>query len=437
MDSKIIKKEGNKIILKIEIDKDKVNGKLREVYNDISYQVKIPGFRKGKIPRNILNLHLGKEYFYGKSAESLIQESYSGAIKEVNIEPIDQPEIKIVQNKEDMPLIYEATVQVRPEVKLGSLEGITIEKKNTKVKKSDVEDEIKRIQESQAKLKVVKERTTKEGDFVIIDSEGYVNGKVIKGSKFEKQLIQLGKNTIPEISKQLLDCSPGDEKEVKVIIPEDDKNKDMAGKEVTYKVKIHEIKEKELPRLNDDFAKIVGNYKSLDELKKNIKENLEKKAETMSKDNYEYELLEKVASVCKVEIPEVLIKREIDYMMKNLESDLKSKNISLKDYYKTIKVDEKKLREEYRSTAEQRIKKELILDKIAKEEKIEVDDKEIKEKINDIAKEIKQDPLKVEATFKKNDNIDGLKERIKRERIIDLLSKKINIKNTKKEDKSK
>jgi len=433
----IMKKKENEVKLKIETDKLEVNSNLDRVYNDISYQIKIPGFRKGRIPKNILNLHLGKEYFYDKTAEKLIPECYLEAVNKNNIKPINQPEIKVIQIEEDKPLIFEATVQVKPEVKLGSFDEISIQIEDVKVTNTDVNNEIKRIQENFSELKVVKNRKAKKGDFLVVNSEGYIQGKVVEGSKVEKQIIQLGKNMPPEFNKKLIGCSGGDEKEIKVLVPSDVKDKKIADKEIKYKVNIIEIKEKELPELNVDFIKTVGNYKTLDDFKKDIKDKLEKQIETVNKDNYERKLLEKVTDICEVKVPKVLIEREVEYMMKSLEDDLKSKDLSLQDYYKSIKTDEEKVKKEYEIVAEKRIKQELVLDKISQVENIQVTEKEVKDKIKTIAKEMKQDPLKVEATFKKNNNLDGLKESIKREKIIDFLNDKIKIINSKKEVKSK
>jgi len=433
----IKKQKENEVKLKIEMDKIKVNSSLDKVYNDTSYKVKIPGFRKGRIPKNILNLHLGKEYFYEKTAEKLIPDCYREAINENNIQPINQPEIKVIQMEEDKPLIFEATVQVRPEVKLGSFDKISIQKEDVKVTNTDVNNEIKRIQENFAKLKVVKDRKAKKGDFLVINSAGYIEGKEMEGSKVEKQIIQLGENIPPEFNKKLTGCSAGDEKEIKISAPKDVKDKKIAAKEIIYKVKIVEVKERELPELNEDFVKTAGNFKNLDDFKNDVKDKLAKQIETLNKNNYERKLLEKVTDICEVKVPKVLIEREIEYMMKSLEDDLKSKDLSLKDYYNSIKTDEEKLKKEYEIVAEKRIKQELVLDKISEVEKIQVTEKEVKDKIKTIAKEIKQEPLKVEATFKRNNNLDGLKENIKREKIINFLNSKIKIVNTKKEVKTK
>jgi len=430
----IKKQKENEVKLKIETDKLEVNRNLDKVYNEVSYQIKIPGFRKGRVPKNILNLHLGKEYFYDKTTEKLIPECYLEAINKNNIHPINQPEIKVIQIEEDKPLIFEATVQVKPEVKLGSFDKISIQTEDIKVTGSDVNNEIRRIRGNLSKLKVVKDRKAKKGDFLVINSQEYIEGKAIERSKVEKHIIQLGENILPEFNKKLIGCSAGDEKEIKILVSRDVKDKKIAGKEIKYTVKIIEIKERELPELNVDFVKTVGNYKNLDDFREDIKEKLEKQVEMVNKNNYESKLLEKVTDICEVKVPKVLIEREVEYMMKSLEDDLKSKDLSLQDYCKSINTDEEKVKKEYEIVAEKRIKQELVLDKISQVENIQVTEKEVEDKIKTIAKELKQDPLKVEATFKKNNNLDGLKESIEREKIIDFLNKKVNMK---KEVKSK
>ncbi|HZK11020.1 MAG TPA: trigger factor, partial [Atribacterota bacterium] len=366
-------------------------------------------------------------------AEKLVPDCYLEAVEKMNIQPIDKPEIKVIQIEEDKPFIFEATVQVRPEVKLGSFDKISIQKEDIKVTDSDVKNEITRIRENLAKLIIVKNRKAKKSDFLVINSKGYIEGKEIEGSKVEKQMIQLGENIPPEFNNKLIDCSAGDEKEINILVPEDAKDKKISGKEIKYKVKIIEIKEKELPELNEDFLKTVGNYKTIDEFNKDIKDKLEKQVEMINNNNYEHKLLEKVTDICEVKVPKVLIEREVEYMMKTLEDDLKSKDLSLQNYYESIKTDEEKVKKEYEIVAEKRIKQELVLDEISRVEKIQVTDEEVKDRIQTIAKEMKQDPLKVEATLNKNNNLDGLKESIKSDKIISFLNNKIKIITSKKE----
>jgi len=434
---KIKKQENDEVVLEVEVEKTEVNTELVKTYNDLSYKVKIPGFRKGKIPRNILEMHLGKEYFYEKTSEELIEKTYYDAIKQSKIEPIDRPKIKVIQSEEDKPLIYEITVKVKPEVKMGSFDKINVKKETVKVSDKDVDIELLKIQDSQAKLVIVKDAKAKEGNFLMIDSESFVDGKPLKDAKMSKQLIELGKNIPPEINKQLIGSSVGEEKDILIKIPKESEDKELAGKDITYKIKVLEIKEKELSEINDDFAKKFGKYENLDEFKESIKNSLKDRAESISKNKYETELINKVEEVCEVKLPEVLVDREVNYMIKTLEEDLKVKNISLEDYLISIKADESQLKKEYKIAAEKRVKKELILDKIAKDQNIKTSEEELKKKIEEIAKDVKQDPIKVEATFKKNNNLDGLRETIRREKIFEYISQQINKNTSKKEVKSK
>jgi len=433
----IKKQENDEVVMEVEVEESEVKAELNKTFNDLSYKVKIPGFRKGKIPRNILEMHLGKEYFYEKTAEELIDKTYYDAVTQSKIEPIDRPNVKIVQIEEGKPLVYEITVKVKPEVKIGPLDKIEVKKETVKILQKDIDEELSRMMESQAKLNNIEGAKAKEGHFLVIDSESFVDGKPLKEGKMSKQLIELGESNSPEINKALIGSSVGDEKDVVIKIPKDSQDKELAGKDVTYKVKILEIKEKELPEINDDFIKKFGNYNNVDEFKEAIKENLKNRAENINKNNYERELINKVAEASEVKVPDVLIDREVDYMIKTLEDDLKTKNITMEDYLKNINADQNKLKKEYRIVAEKRVKQELVIDKIAKEQNIEIKEEEVKKKIEEIAKDIKQDPVKVEATFKKNNNYGGLKETIRREKIFAYISNNIKKSTAKKEVKSK
>ena len=269
---KIKKQENNEVVLEVEIEASEVKTEFNKTLNDLSYKVKIPGFRKGKIPHNILEMHLGKEYLYEKTAEELIDKTYYNAIKQSEIEPIDRPNVKVIKIEEGKPFTYEVTVKVMPVVKIGSFDKIIVKKEAVKITKKDVDRELLRFQESQSKLINIKDRKAKEDDFLLIDSESFVDGELLKDGKMSNQLIELGKNNSPEINTQLLGSSIGEEKDVVIKIPKDSKDKELAGKDITYKIKILEIKEKELPEINDELIVKLGNHKNLDEFKKSIKD---------------------------------------------------------------------------------------------------------------------------------------------------------------------
>ncbi len=422
------KREKNIIEVKVTMEPDKVDEAFKDIYHDFSQRVKIPGFRTGRIPINILEMNLGKEYINQQVAEKLIKESYSKAIEESELDPINAPKVDLIQIEKDKPFIYKITLELRPEFEIPALNDITLEKKQIKITEKEIEEELEKIRDSHAKLKEVKDRESKIGDFLILDYEILLNGKPLENSKKEKQIIQLGERTLPEFNKNLSGIKPDTEKEIKVKFPENINDKELAGKEVIYKVKVSEIKEKELPDLDDDFAKSVsGNYQKLDDLKEHIKKQLKEQAKYEAEREFQDLLMEKVSEKCVFEVPEVLIERQLENMFNNLKEDLKIRNMTIEDYYKLIKADEEKVKKEYRLIAEKQIKQELIIDKIIQGDKITATDEEVNKKIEEIAESTNQKPLKVRAMFEKNKTLENLKEQIKREKVIEVLSGQIKV----------
>ncbi|MFA6711688.1 MAG: trigger factor, partial [Candidatus Caldatribacteriota bacterium] len=361
-------------------------------------------------------------------AERLIKESYSKAIEESELDPIDVPKVDLLQIEKDKHFIYKITLELKPEFEIPPLDDISLEKKHIEITDKEVEEELEKIRESHARLKAVEDRESRTGDFLVLDYEIFLNDKPLENSKKEKQIVQLGERTLPEFNKNLVGIKPDTEKEIKVKYPEDINDKELAGKEAVYKVKVSEIKEKELPDLDDDFAKSVGaDYQKLDDLKEHIKKQLNEQAKYEAEREFQDLLMEKVSEKCIFEVPEVLIEKQLENMFHNLEEDLKIRNMTLEDYYKMIKADEEKVKKEFRVIAEKQIKQELIIDKIIQDDKITAADEEVNKKIEEIAESTNQKPLKVRAMFEKNKTLDNLKEQIKREKVIEILSGKIKV----------
>lgn len=421
------KKENNKIIITVTVESDIVQQEFNNTYRELSQKVKIPGFRAGRIPTNILEMNLGKEYIDHQVAEKLIKDSYNEAIDKSELNPINVPNIDLVQIDKDKPFIYKMNLEVKPEFDLPKLDDITVEKTIPKVTEKEIGNDLEKIRENQGKLKEVSDRESKMGDFLVIDFETFVDNAPLKDGKKEKQMIQLGDKTPPEFNNNLVGLKAGDEKEIKIKAPEDISDKNVAGKEIIYKVKISDIKEKELPPLDDEFAKSAGEYKSLDELKQHIKKQLEEKAKYQAENEFSEKLMEKVAEKCKVEVPEVLIDKQVERMISNLEEDLKNRNMTLEQYYKIIQADEEKVKKEYRTIAEKQVKKELIIDKIIEDDKISATEEDLNKKIEEIAESTNQKTLKVRAMLEKNRTLDNLKEQIKIDKVIEKLSKQVKI----------
>ncbi len=421
------KKDKNKVEVLVTVEQEKVQEEFNNTYRELSQKVKIPGFRTGRIPINILEMNLGKEYIEHQVAEKLIKNSYTEAIDESKLDPIDVPKIDLVQIEKEKPFIYKMILEVKPEIEIPKLDDISIEKKQPKITEKEIKEDLENIRESHAKLKAVENRESKMGDFLVIDYESFVNGEPIPDGKKEKQMIQLGDKIPPEFNNNLVGLKPGDEKEIAMKIPEDIKDEKLAGKEITYRVRLSDIKEKELPDLDDNFAKNAGEYQNLEELKEHVKKQLTERAKYQAENDFAEELMEKVAEKCQFEVPEVLIDKQVNNMMNNLKEDLKKRNMSMEDYYNTIKADESKVKQEYRVLAEKQIKKELIIDKIIEDDKITATDEDVKNRIEEIAESTNQKPLKVRAMFEKNKTLDNLKEQIKRDKVIDILSKKVKV----------
>lgn len=424
---KKIKQEKNKIEIQVTVESDKTNEVFKDTYHQLSRKVKVPGFRTGRIPINILEMNLGMEYINHQVAEKLIEDSYTEALEKSELEPIDIPKVDIVQIEKGKPFIYKMNIEVKPEFTLPSLEKLSIEKKKPEVTEKEIEEELERIRDFHAKLNVVEDRKSEMGDFLMVDYEAFHKDNLLPDSKQENQLIQLGDRIIPEFKEKLVGVKPGEEKEIKVKIPENAEDKKIAGEEIVYKVKINALKEKELPKLDDDFAKSVGDYQKLTDLKEHIKKQLNEQKKYESEREFEDLLMDNVSEKCSFEVPEVLIEKQLENMMKNLEEDLKARNMSLADYYKIIKTNEEKVRSEYRLIAEGQVKKELIIDKVIQDDKITATEDDVDKKIAEIAESTNQKSLKVRAMFEKNRTLDNLKEQIKRGKAIAKLSQMVKI----------
>ena len=419
--------EKNKVEVEVTVEQEQVEQAFKGIYRELSQKVKIPGFRSGRVPENILEMNLGKEYLNHQVAERLIKDSYTKAIEDSKLDPIDVPKIDLVQIEKGKPFIYKMVLEVKPDFAIPALDDITIEKKKPEITELEVEKELEKIRENYSKLKPVEDRESRIGEFLIVDYEAFLDDKPLKNSKREKQLIQLGERAPHEFNKNLVGLKPGDEKEVTIKFPENHPDKQIAGKEIIYQVKLSEIKVKELPEIDDNLAKSVGDYQTLEELKEHIRKQLTEQAKYEAEREFYESLMEKVAEKCNFEVPEVLIEKQLENMIKDLEEDLKERNISLTDYYQMIKADEDKVKKEFRVIAEKQIKRELIIDKIIQDDKITATEEDVNKKIEEIAESTNQKPLKVRAMFEKNDSLDNLKEQIKREKAMAILSQKVKI----------
>jgi trigger factor len=381
------KLEGNTGVLTVEVSAEKVNEGLTAAFNKVVKTVNVPGFRKGKMPRPMFEKRFGVESLYQDALDILLPEAYGSAIDETGIEPIDRPEIDIEQMEKGKELIFKATVQVKPEVTLGEYKGLEVEEVDTTVTDEDVAKELETLQNRQAELVVKEEGTAELGDTVVLDFEGFVDGEAFEGGKAENHSLELGSGSfIPGFEEQLVGVATGESKEVEVTFPEEYHAAELAGKPAVFKVTIHEIKGKELPALDDEFAKDVDDeVETLDALKEKIRTRLEDSKKHEAEHHVRDSLVEKAAENAQVEIPEVMVTSEVNRMLQEFEQRLQMQGMNLELYFQFSGQDENALREQMKEEAVNRVRVALTLEAIVKAENIEVTDEEVNAELEKMA----------------------------------------------------
>ena len=380
-------KNNNELKLEFTIESKIFEDGIATVFKKNAKYFNVPGFRKGKVPMHIAEKHYGVEMFYEDAFNEVVPEIYDKEIKENNLEVVSKPDIDIVQMEKGKDLIFTAIVQTKPDVKLGDYKGIELKKVEYKVTAKDVEHELSHMAEKNARVITVEDRATKEGDIAVIDFEGSVDGVPFDGGKAEKHELELGSHSFIEgFEDQVVGMKIGEEKDVNVTFPEEYFSKDLAGKPAVFKVKLHEIKAKELPKIDDEFAKDVSEFDTIAELKADIKKNLEHQNKHKAEHEMEDAAIEKVCKNAKVEIPSGMIENEIDAMEDDLNRRLTYQGVNLEQYLKMMNKTRDAFREEMKPQAEVSIKTRLVLEAISKDAKIKVTDKELNEKIAELAK---------------------------------------------------
>jgi trigger factor len=383
--------EKNKVVLNVEVDADQVAAALDRAFKKVVAKVNIPGFRKGKVPRQIFEARYGVESLYQDALDILLPESYVKAIEETKIEPVDRPDVEVEQFGKGQALIYKATVTVKPEVQLGEYKGIEVPQADTNVTEEEVAAELKRLQERHAELVAVEEGAAEKGDIAVIDFDGYLDGEPIEGGKAEKYSLELGSGSfIPGFEDQVVGMAKGEEKDIKVTFPEDYHAEQLKGKEVVFKVKLHDIKRKVLPELDDEFAKDVSEFDTLDEFKADIVKKLQERKERESKEKREELVVEKAASNAEVEIPDVMISNEVDRMYNDFANRMKMQGLTLDMYLQLTGQDEAAVKEQMRPDAEKRIRNDLVLEAIAKAESITATEEEIDKELDRLAEQFQR-----------------------------------------------
>ena len=396
--------EKNMVKLVIESTAEEFEAGLNKAYNKDKNKISIPGFRKGKAPRKMIEQMYGAEVFYEDAANAIIPEAYATAAEESKLEIVSQPKISVVQLEKGKPFIFAAEVAVKPEVELGTYKGVEVEKADTEVTDADVEEELKKVQEQNSRTVTVEDRAVKDGDMTVIDFEGFVDGVAFEGGKGENYPLTIGSHSfIDNFEEQLIGMNIGEEKEINVTFPEEYHAEELKGKPATFKVSVKEIKEKQLPELDDDFAQDVSDFDTLAEYKEDLKKTISVRKENEAKAKKEDEAIAKIVETSKMDIPEAMINTQVNRMVEDFAQRLQQQGLTMDQYFQFTGMTAEKMTEELKPQALKRIQTRLVLEAIVKAENIEISDEKIDEEIQKMAESYKMEAEKLKEFMGENE----------------------------------
>ena len=388
MNVKMEKIETNVVKLEITVEPEKFAEAMKKSYNKNVKNFNIPGFRKGKAPMNIIKKYYGESALFEDAINFCCDATYPAALEENSIKPVDYPEIDIVQIGEGKEFIYTAKIVVVPEVKLGEYKGIEVKKSLYPVKEEEIATQIESMQQKNSRVEIKEDGTIEKGDMAIIDFKGYIDGAAFEGGEGTDFSLEIGSGTfIDTFEDQLIGLKKDESKKVNVSFPAEYGREDLNGKAVCFDVTVKEVKVKEVPALDDEFAKEVSEFDTIAELKADLAKKIEEANKAREEREYEDAVIDAVCGNATVEIPEVMVTKEVDVMIKDLEMRLKYQGLDLETYYQYTNNTEDKVREFMKETAEKRVKSELVITKIAKEEAVQASEEELREKAIEMAKQ--------------------------------------------------
>ncbi|MCK4777292.1 MAG: trigger factor [Actinomycetia bacterium] len=434
MEVKTEELEKNRVKLEIEVPVDKVEKEIKGMYKEVSKKVTIPGFRKGKVPKEVLDVQVGKEEIRKEALEKMMPIFYEKAIKDNKVKVIDKPKLDVVQFEEGKSLVFKAEVEVKPEIKVKKYKNIEVEMPKVKIAKTEIDSQIESLRERFGKLEVVEGRKVKDGDFVILSFQGFLDGKQVEKASSNDYLLELGKGMfLPDFEKNIMGALKGEIRDFGVKFPENYLDKDFQGKNIRFKVIVKEIKVKKLPEVDDKFASEAGGYASLKELKEDIKKKLLESKERMLDGEFERKVIQKITEEAKFEAPEILIMREAKGMLFDYVYSLGAQNINFEDYLKARGKNVDGVINEFKPEAESRVKTTLTLEAIADLESIEVSEDEFEGEIEAIALQTKKPKEEVRKMLKEKGSLGLVKYDIKLKKTINFIV--ANAKKIEKDDK--
>lgn len=402
--------ENHKVVLTIEVPAEELDKGIKAACKSLANRVNIPGFRKGKAPRRILEMNIGKEAILDEAFDRVAQKAFDEALKQENLDPVDRPQVDIVTLEEGKDVVFKATITPVPEVTLGEYKGLKVAKDAVEVKDEQVEEQVKNILNHHAKMVDAEEGATiANDDFITLDFKGEVDGVAFAGGEGKDYPLQIGSHSfIDTFEDQLVGLKVGEEKDVNVTFPEEYHAKDLAGKAAVFHCKINSIKHKEMPELTDEFVKASTSYESIEDMKAKLRENIEKNAQREADTKRRNEILKQATDNITVDIPEVMVENRVSNMIQELSVNLENQGMNLDAYLKYANMDMAKLREQYKESAAIAVKTDLMLDAVAKAEDIKVENADINAEIALLAATYGTTPQEVSKIIKKNHSIGNL-----------------------------
>ena len=424
MNVKVEKQENSKVVLEFTMSKEDFEKELTKAFNQNAKYFKVPGFRNGKAPRSVVEKMYGEGVLYETVIENNVDDEYRKAIEENKLEVVSKPELDIKQIGKGKDMIYTVTFYVKPEAKLKAYKNLEIEKVDRKVKKADVEKALNDAREKNARIVTVEDRELKNNDISIIDFEGFVDGVAFEGGKGENFELTIGSGQfIPGFEEALIGMKIGDERDINVTFPEDYHAENLAGKEAMFKVKLISIKEKILPELDDEFAKDVSEFETLEEYKKDVEKKVKEQKENQAKAEVESKAIEKLLENTEVEIPVSMIDDEVEKMLQEFSANLSYQGLDLDTYCKYVNTTVDEFKKTLRPNADKDVKLQLALEAVVKQENLEVTEEEIKEKVEELAKQYGSDNAD---TLMKNENvIKYMKEKLLQDKALAVVTESV------------
>ena len=437
MKAKQVSKENGVVKFEIEFTPEEFAEALNKAYLANREKFTIDGFRKGKAPRKIIESHYGQDIFWDEALNGLLERGYFDAIKEMDIDVISQPSIDAPDVKKDEPVVISGSVQVFPEIDVKKYKGLEVEKMETKIGAKEVNEELERVQKSQARMETVEDRKSKNGDTLVFDFEGSVDGELFDGGSAENYELKLGSGQfIPGFEEQLEGKGAGEVCDVKVKFPEDYHAEELAGKDALFKCTVHEIKEEILPELNDELASDVSEFETLDEYKKDIKKRLQKQAKDTDESTMKDRALEQLYNSNEIDAPEIMVKNELENMLYDMNQSLQAQGIGLQQYLEWMGQTAEQLMEQSRPEAEKRIKTRILLKNIIRQEGFTVEDAEVEELMKEFGAQYGMDVDQVR-NMSGSDTESYFKEDALTKKAIDFIFENAKLKEAKTEKKSK